>query len=152
MPPILRQISRSDLAKEPQAVWNAFIDLIAVSDYEDLQNSQRPAHLIFWYESEVQNGGHLQFFVNRGTERIPETIESLRRLGAMEQAEILERAAALWNSRPRVRPSTVDEFVDEAMELEFEDLDGAFCDCPLELTTVLERHLADNESAFIIRI
>jgi hypothetical protein len=23
---------------------------------------QRPAHLVFWYESEVENGGHFQYF------------------------------------------------------------------------------------------
>jgi hypothetical protein len=42
-----------------------------------LSAEQRPAHLVFWYESEVQNGGHFQYFENRGTEHLAATIEAL---------------------------------------------------------------------------
>ena len=48
--------------REPHLIWNAFIDLIAIEDYGDLSPIQRKAHLVFWYESEVQNGGHGQYF------------------------------------------------------------------------------------------
>lgn len=151
MPPIRKQISRDDLKNDPYTVWNAFIDLLAMSDHRDLQDSQRPAHLVFWYESEVQNGGHLQFVLNRGPELVPETVESLRMLGAEEQAKVLERAAALWNSKPRSNPSDVEDYIDEALEFEFEDLDSAFGNCPVELTTILEKHLSENICEFNVR-
>lgn len=147
-----RQVSQGDLTENSQAVWNAFIDLLAMSNYEDLEDSQRPAHLIFWYESEVQNGGHLQYFLNRGTGHVPETIGSLRAFGALEQARVLERAASLWNAKLRLHPSDIEDYIDEALEFEFEDLDKGFGDCPVDLTTVLERHLSGNESAFIVRV
>jgi hypothetical protein len=51
----IRQLATSALALQPSARWNAFIDLIATEDYEDLGDEQRIAHLAFWYDSEVQN-------------------------------------------------------------------------------------------------
>jgi Domain of unknown function (DUF4375) len=65
----IRKLSKSDVDAEPYCVWNAFVDLLAMEAYQDLTPEQRAAHLVFWYEHEVQNGGHLQFFENRGTER-----------------------------------------------------------------------------------
>ena len=151
MPKNLRTIGQDDLRRDPYAVWNAFTDLLAMSDYADLSETQRPAHLVFWYESEVQNGGHLQFFLNRGTEQGPETVAALKALGAPIQASVLERALAQWASKPRRASSDLDDVIDEALEDEFEALDGAFFEAPDELTTVLERHLAQNERDFILR-
>jgi hypothetical protein len=42
------------------------VNLPSSEDYANLSEERRPAHLVFWYESEVQNGGHLQCFENRG--------------------------------------------------------------------------------------
>ena len=33
--------------------------------YEDLAEVQRKAHLVFWYDLQVNNGGHLQYFENQ---------------------------------------------------------------------------------------
>ena len=51
----------------------------------DLTPEQRRAHLVFWYESEMQNGGHLQYFENRGAEHLEETVYALGLLGAKGQ-------------------------------------------------------------------
>lgn len=63
---ITRKLSRAMLSQKPYEVWNAFVDLLAMENYTDLDEVQRAAHLCFWYDSEVQNGGHLQYFANRG--------------------------------------------------------------------------------------
>lgn len=151
MSQIRRKVGHKDLRQDTHAVWNAFIDLLAKSKYSDLRQSQRPAYLVFWYESEIQNGGHLQFVLNRGPDQIQETVDALHRLGATAHAKLLEQAILLWNSKPRPNPSEVREYVDVALEPDFEDLDNAFYSFPVELTTFLQQHLLKYEGEFIIR-
>lgn len=65
---ITRSLTKQEVEAEPFRVWNAYVDLLAMEKYGALSREQRPAFLVFWYESEVQNGGHFQYFENRGTE------------------------------------------------------------------------------------
>lgn len=51
---ILRSLTKQEVEAEPYRVWNAFVDVLAMEDYGQLSPEQRPAHLVFWYESEVQ--------------------------------------------------------------------------------------------------
>jgi len=78
------------------SIWNAYVDLLAMEPYDELAEEQRPAHLVFWYESEVQNGGHLQYFENRGTEHLGETVEALGVLDASCQQQILREAGSYF--------------------------------------------------------
>src|SRR2546422_4928648 len=110
-----RMISRSLVAEKPYVIWNEFVDVLAMSDYGELSMKQRPAHLVFWYHSEVENGGHMQYFENRGTGRVEETIAALHRLGAPSHATVLARAATQFRSRQRSRIRSVDEYVDTAL-------------------------------------
>ena len=72
-----RTVSRIAAEREPHLVWNAFIDPLAMEAYEDLSPVQSVAHLDFWYDAEVQNGGHDQYFENRGTGLIAESVAAL---------------------------------------------------------------------------
>lgn len=146
----LRRVSEDDLRANPYAAWNAFVDLIARSKYEDLHPTQRAAHLAFWYDSELQNGGHLQFFLNR-QDRIRDTGTALRSLAAFEQADIFDEAFSTWRSKSRTRPANADEYVAIALNGEFDTFDAAFYRCPVSITTVLQRHLAEHETNFVIR-
>src|SRR5678816_1954741 len=92
-----RRVDSGAAGREPHLIWNAFIDLIAVEDYSDLSPLQRKAHLVFWYESEVQNGGHGQYLENHGRLRLRETIAALVELGLSCQAQVLSRAADLFD-------------------------------------------------------
>src|SRR6266478_6325346 len=58
-------VSRKEFAKFAGARWNAMNDICALSDIKDLTPVQRVAHLCYWYMSEVYNGGHYQYFVNK---------------------------------------------------------------------------------------
>jgi hypothetical protein len=132
-------LKKSAVEKESYLVWNAFIDLLATSDYQELNDIQQPAHLVFWYESEVQNGGHLQYFENQGTERLTETIAALKSLGALEQAEILAGAASQYVSTHQEQSDDIADFVSEALKGGFSDFDKRFQNC----ATTLQKHLAD---------
>ncbi len=56
---IRRVVTQQMLKKNPSEKWNQFVNLLAVENYDDLTDIQRIAHLCFWYDSEVENGGHL---------------------------------------------------------------------------------------------
>jgi hypothetical protein len=130
-----RRVVAADARAQPFLVWNAFVDLLACEDYSALEPSQRPAQLAFWYESEVQNGGHDQYFGNQGTERIGETAAALRGLGLPEQADLLERTYALLET-----PDYLEKLV---------QADAAFDACRPSVTEVLQAHLAGATDLYV---
>lgn len=146
----IRKLSKCDVDAEPCCVWNAFVNLLAMEDYQDLTPLQRAAHLVFWYENEVQNGGHLQFFENRGTVHLDETIDSLGLLGAVSHQQVLRDAGDLWLSRARSRIENVEEYCEAALEGEFAAIDIRFGQCDPPLQKKLEEFLRDYQSAFVI--
>jgi len=123
-----------------------------MADYRDLSDTQRFAHLVFWYEHEIQNGGHLQYFENHGTDVGSEAVNALRFLGAHCQADVLERAVAkafLWT---RQKIESVEEYVETALLDEFDSLDQAFHACKTPLTKTLETFLEQNRPEFVVII
>src|SRR5262245_40778434 len=107
-----RVVSSEAAQRDPNLVWNEFIHLLAFSELDQLDASQRPAHLAFWYDSEVQNGGHLQYFENRPAELVPETIRALLQIGASQQADLLKSALERFGNRRREKLETVEEYVE----------------------------------------
>ena len=145
-----RSVEATALAKEPYLVWNAFVDLVASEDYESLTRLQRVAHLAFWYDAEVRNGGHLQYFLNSAGAHRHVAIDALVALGLTGHADILRRATAAWDSKPREEVETVDEFVNEALENEFGEYDGAYYDSLPDVDKALESYLAEHQEEFVI--
>jgi hypothetical protein len=147
---VLRKLNRAALIKTPYLFWNACIDLVAMEQYQNLDNVQRVAHLTFWYDTEVQNGGHLQYFENRQLAYLKETIGALRVLGAIAQSKVLEAASDVWNTKPRAKIESVEEYVATALALEFNDFDNAFHKCkPAINTTLLSCYFDQNKDHFV---
>jgi len=139
-----KSLKQATVEQDACLVWNTFIEMIALAEYEDLSSLQRKAHLVFWYESEVQNGGHGQYFENRGLERVPETIEALVDLGARGQANVLSMAAELFAASP---PGSAWE--DMLCDDDIDTLDNAFHDCSPNLVEVLQHHLVEHQEEYI---
>jgi hypothetical protein len=146
---ITRSLTKQEVAAEPFRIWNAFVNLLAMEKYERLSPEQRSAHLVFWYESEIQNGGHLQFFENRGTQYLTETIEALRLLDAPDQQQVLREAGSQWLSRSRPRIETAQDYCDIALESEFDSFDSRFHKCSPTLMQCLEKYLEQNQDLFV---
>jgi hypothetical protein len=144
-----RIVTKQKVEAWPPSVWNAYVDLLAMEPYDELAPEQRPAHLVFWYESEVQNGGHLQYFENRGTGRLGETVEALELLEANCQQQILREAGELFLGRERSRIASVEEFVAAAQDGEFKAFDRRFYACSPPLQERLQAYLTLHESAFV---
>jgi len=139
-----RSLERDRVQREPHLIWNAFVDLLSIEDYADLSPLQRKAHLAYWYESEVENGGHGQYFENRGTHQLAETIAALTDLDLSCHARVLSRAAS---ALPAKDPQSNWE---EILEEEFiEELDEAFNTCSPTIAEGLERHLAAHQDEYV---
>ena len=145
-----RKVTREQVRKEPHIIWNQFVDLLAMSDYDQLTPKQRAAQLVFWYYNEVENGGHLQYFENRGPEHAALTIKALKILGAERHARVLVRALARFNSKKRSRIKSVEEYVETAQEVEFASFDQKYAECQPELDDVLKRFLAKHQAYFVV--
>src|SRR3982074_3386268 len=115
------------LASSPE-VWNAFIALIASEPEEPFTAVQRVAALVFWYESEVQNGGHLQYFSNRGIEEAAECVGALEHVGAPSHAAVLRSALATIPTAADRSHVSPEEYVAMALEDPFGSFDTAFCE------------------------
>jgi hypothetical protein len=145
----IRTLTKEVVKAKPYSVWNAFVDLLAMEHYDDLTPEQRPAHLVFWYESEVQNGGHLQYFENRGIGHLAETIEGLGLLGATCQQQVLRDASQMWLGHPHPRIQTAREYCDIALKDEFGSFDSRFYVCTPTLQKCLEAQLSRHQSSFV---
>ena len=149
------ELEKSRVDKEPYLVWNAFIHLIAQDPYE-LSDVQGVAHLAFWYDAEVQNGGHLQYFENMFSRYghkedilVLATLEALKIIGAEEQAEILSQASEQHSAKKRKHPLTVEEFVNLALEDEFGEFDKRYYHCSPDINSYLEEYLQTHMSEFV---
>jgi hypothetical protein len=146
---IIRKITREVANRAPYEVWNAFVDLLSMENYSDLDKMQRPAHLVFWYDAEVQNGGHMQYFENWGTGLLLETLEALLMLGAECQHHVLELASQQFLSKERPDIETVDQYVSIALQGEFDVFDSTYHTCEPSIQKLLEDYLEMHKEHFI---
>jgi hypothetical protein len=146
---VIRKLSRKMLEQKPYEAWNAFVSILASENYGDLDEVQRVAHLCFWYESEVQNGGHLQYFENRGTSLIDETLAALDVLGAKCQRDALEAAVRCYHDKARDPIETVEDYVSAARDGEFAELDSKYYACNPSTQKLLADYFERNRDHFI---
>lgn len=147
----LATLSKKEAETFPEgAIWNAFVDLLAMSDELEFAPSQVSAFHAFWYDSEVQNGGHLQYFLNRGVEEAERAVGSLRSMGALAHSELLSDAVAAWHSQTRSSPETVQEYVEEALKGDFNIFDDRFHEIAPSLFDYLQGHLSAHQPQFVI--
>jgi hypothetical protein len=80
---IRRKLTKGIIEKERFQIWNSFVDILVMEDENKLTDIQIDAQRAFLYESEVQNGGHLQYFENIKLKNYSHIIGSIRKIGAM---------------------------------------------------------------------
>jgi hypothetical protein len=145
-----RFVSKDMLLKSPDEKWNQFIDLIATEKYDVMNDIQKTAYLCFWYDSEVLNGGHLQYFVNRGLSLIDETVCSLKSIGAVKQSILLANAKLIVFNKGISKIISLEDYVTEAMEKKFDEIDIAYYQCSPSTSDLIEQYFLQNENEFII--
>jgi hypothetical protein len=100
----------------------------SVEDYErSLARFSEPQRLftaIAWYRTEVNNGGHDQFFYNSAGIVWPDALAGFRAVGALDAARILEEAVKRAGGASRTRAERQEHL--DRHEPNFDDLDDAF--------------------------
>src|SRR5258708_11795561 len=102
------QESRKRYSEWPGIRWNVFVH-VCFSNIEDLTPAQRVGHLVFLYSSEVYNGGHYQYFVNKGHWDHAEVVCALETIGAADYAAnlvgLLKKSTLIQSSGHRMLSS-----------------------------------------------
>jgi hypothetical protein len=149
-------LTKVDVEKDPSLIWNTFNDMMATNELSELTKVQVAAQLVWRYDSEVQNGGHLQFFENSYQGNISNleayvgfVIKALTTMGIKKQAKILEDAAEKYFKERRKHATTVEEFVELEKEEEFEKYDNKYYKCSPEIMDYLEKFLQSHQNEFV---
>ena len=144
-----RKISKKILEKEPYQLWNLFIDILAMEDKEKLSDIQKTAQRVFWYDSEVQNGGHVQYFANTDLEDYTPVIDSLEFMGAKSHAAMLEKAVKIYFRDGRKNLDTVKKLIEESLKDENRNLDIEYCEIKPDIHFYLKEYLNKYTDEFI---
>ena len=107
---------------------------------------------IWAVESEVNNGGFAQYFLNSSAETAPFVAEALETIGAPRTADICRRAIACafpagLPSTPEATSAAAAEFSDETVN-ELENLDAEFFAYPHDLTELLFAFVSRHPDEF----
>lgn len=73
--------------------WNRFITEICMRDRASLNERQRDAVICFWYDAEMQNGGHSAYFDSDPIAAPEEAESAIRRIGGDAIADNFRKAA-----------------------------------------------------------
>lgn len=153
---IVRPAASSDLAWDVIAVmWERvnFYDGPAILEntLRGATPGQRAVYACTWYRSEVNNGGHGQFFSNSTGALWPEALEGFRSLQASAYARNLEEALAVFGeagpSRDREqRQRQIDAVPGGA----WDEMDKAFLALQKRqpLSEIFVRYIGENPSEF----
>ncbi|MDQ2746029.1 MAG: DMP19 family protein [Acidobacteriota bacterium] len=130
------------------ALFEEIIPLFFQKDKTELTLIQHKVLVTFIYDSEVLNGGHLQYLQNQGTRNIPQILTFLEETGAICQKEILNEVFKYVQGNPVIPVETIEQYQARAMQGEFFDFDMAYYKCTPEIGTELlpqyvNQHLAE---------
>lgn len=109
----------------PDSAWNRFIG--RACEQAIRRDDESDLYALFWYQAEVNNGGHLQYFHNRGDyEEWGAAARAARIIGQIDIAELIETTGGVWQSQKRRKFWTLRRYVKEALQCEFGAEDQRF--------------------------
>lgn len=144
-----QKVSRKEFNAFARVRWNAMNDICALSDIRELTPVQRVAHLAYWYMSEVYNGGHPQYLVNRREFDHGEVIRALQTIGASEQASILAEVLSAVGTKTMDVPRNVEEYFSSEKASNLSGFDTRFYGSRQGIEACLQDYLDKHESDFI---
>jgi hypothetical protein len=139
------KISKQSVEEFEGNYWNALNDALANSEIEELEHILRECYFIYWYASEVCNGGHGQYFDNRADTDFNEVIAALEKYEANEHSKILRDAIA-------IQPESFDELSDDEVEnlgKQENELDKRFHNADIDLFDLLEHIQKEQEDEIV---
>lgn len=144
-----RKISKDLIGKEFGLIWNAYVEFVVYEEYEDLNEIQKVGKALFWYESEVMNGGHMQFFLNKGIEEVEETVKALKFVAYNEYLPLLEKALEIYNGLDYSKVEDPESYAEMALEGHFDYCDEQFYQITRSIEAIQLMFLLDFQQEFI---
>jgi hypothetical protein len=117
--------------------------------YADLTDEERVVLAVEAVEREVNNGGFMQLFMNSSKELAPIFVDSLKRIGCKEAANLTQEAIDIMEVEGESDEGDFDEEMDDGEENEsrddrLSDCDERYCDVADELTGRLFEFIKKN--------
>ena len=122
---------------------------IYVNSLKSFTEGQRYVYAIQWYQSEVDNGGHDQFFYNSTGIVWQDALKGFEMIGLPKYYKILLDAIKRFKDKPAFdRNERINQL--ESLKLNFDDLDDRFysLDKSEPLQTGLMRYIDSNKKEF----
>lgn len=146
---IKRKISKELLGKERGLIWNAYVDLVCMEEYEVLSEIQKVGKALFWYENEVMNGGHMQFILNGGIDELEITIKALKFGYHNGFIELLEKTKEIYSEIDFSKVVDKESYIEMALEDHFDYCDEKFYQIEPSLYALQLGLLLDFQDEFI---
>lgn len=110
---------------------------------------QRAVFALMWYMTEVNNGGHSQFYSNSTGIVWEDAMNGFELIGLMEGKEIIEESARRFGARPSFDRTERENALDKLDE-DFDDLDSRFykLDSTVNITDNIADYILKNKTAF----
>jgi hypothetical protein len=126
-------VKKQDVESYEYYLWNRFIECLINEEFgDDLSQVQQVAKLCFWYDAEMNNGGHSGYFACYADENFDEVEKSLINIGAEEYAK---------NFRIAIETGENDGYI---------STDDKFGELTPVLTDIIEKYVMDNINEFFI--
>ena len=112
-------------------LWNSFIDTLCsvnVEELNEMNDNQKNAVLSFWYDSEVNSGGHSAYFDMYPNMKYTDVMKALDFIGASCYAETLKSAVKHKND-----------------DYDFETEDNEFYEAKPSLSDLLMKYVVSNK-------
>ncbi|MCL2847420.1 MAG: DMP19 family protein [Firmicutes bacterium] len=134
-----------------EPVWYSVSIYDGVEKYEkDLGAFSIPQRYVFaieWYNAEVCNGGHDQFYGNSTGIVWEDVMNGLKTIGAKKHYDIIKKSIKKMGGNPSKDSEEREEKLEE-LEPDFEKLDMKFYELDEELDEKLQKYILDNAKDF----
>ncbi len=126
-------VKKENIIKDKYYLWNRFIECLINEEFgNDLSQIQHVAKSCFWYDTEMNNGGHSGYFDVYADKNYEQVKKSLILIGAEQYAKNLSIA---------IETGINDDYI---------STDDRFRELIPELTDIIEKYVVDNISEFFI--
>lgn len=122
-------------------------------DLEQFTDGQRKIFALMWYDSEVCNGGHDQFFFNSTGIVWKDAIEGMRMIGAEKTAENFQKAIDMFGGAVPFDRDERCDMLDELCENEdfddFEEIDSFYYEDE-EMESLMNEYVKKHPAEFVV--
>jgi hypothetical protein len=126
-------VKEEDVNNNQNYLWNKFIECLVNEEFDDdLSKIQQAAKLCFWYDAEMNNGGHCGYFDCYADENFDKVEKSLISIGADEYAK---------NFKIAIEAGENDDYI---------STDNTFGELTPALTDIIEKYVMDNINEFFV--